>query len=303
MPVWIVTGGSGFLGSHLLARLVAPADVAVVAVGRQRPTGWAGPFAAVDFRDHDRIAAVVAELRPAVVWHLAGRTPPGLAEDFHQDNTLATVGWLDALRGGGQPARLVLAGSAAELGPVPVADLPVGEDWTCRPADAYGLSKYLASAAGLAARPPLSVVVARVFNPIGPGLPASQALGRFARTLAAGAGDLTLTVGDLDARRDFVDVRDVADALVALAERGEPGRVYHVGTGRSHRVGAGLERLIALSGRRVTVDVDPTFGRPSGPNDSRADIRRITAEVGWSPRIGWEQSLADLWASVRPGAA
>ncbi len=243
----------------------------------------------------------MAELRPGVVFHLAGRTPPARPEEFYRDNTLATVGWLDALRGVGQPVRVVLAGSAAELGPVPVADLPVGEDWPCRPRDPYGLSKWLASAAGLAARSPLEVVVARVFNPIGPGLPASQALGRFARALAGGDGALTLTVGDLDARRDFVDVRDVADALVALAARGEPGRVYHVGTGRSHRVGDGLDRLIALSGRRVAVEVDPAFGRPTGPNDSRADIRRITAEVGWSPRISWNQSLADLWASVQPG--
>ena len=302
MPVWVVTGGSGFLGAHLLARLPAGADVEVVAVGRSHPVGWAGRFVAADFGDHDQVARVAGALRPTVVLHLAGRTPPARPEDFHRTNTLGTVAWLDALRGLGQPVRMVLVGSAAELGPVAVEHLPVGEDWPCRPADSYGLSKYLATCAGLAARPPLEVVVARVFNPIGPGLPASQALGRFARTLAEGAGELTLTVGDLDARRDFVDVRDVADALISLADRGEPGRVYHVGTGQSHRVGEGLDRLIALSGRRVTILEDLRFGRPGGPTDSRADIARITAEVGWSPRIDWEQSLVDLWASVRAGS-
>ena len=299
MPVGVVTGGSGFLGSHLLARLGSESiRWNLVAVGRQRPSGWAGRFDQVDLANRDEVHKLMTRLRPSVVWHLAGRTPPASPDEFYQANTLATVHLLDALRSLNQPVRVVLAGSAGELGPVPDADLPVGEDWPCRPVDPYGLSKHLAAAAGLAAREPLEVVVARIFNPIGPGLPTSQALGRFARTLAAGDGPLTLTVGDLAARRDFVDARDVTEALVALAGRGDPGRVYHVGTGQSHRVGAGLDPLIALSGRAVTIAADPTFPRPTGPTDSRADIARIKAEVGWSPRITWDQSLADLWASV-----
>ena len=247
MPVWVVTGGSGFLGSHLLTRLGREPDggVEVVAVGRRVPAGWSGRFEAVDFDDPGAVGRVMGELRPSVVFHLAGRTPPARPDEFTRGNTLATVAILDALRGLNQPVRVVLVGSAAELGPVPVADLPVAESWPCRPVDAYGLSKWLATVAGLAARPPLEVVVARVFNPIGPGLPGSQALGRFARALAEGEGPTRLTVGDLDARRDFVDVRDVAEALIALATRGESGQVFHVGTGQSHRVGAGLDRLIA----------------------------------------------------------
>ena len=301
MPTWIVTGGSGFLGRHLLDRLKS-GTAEVIAVGRQIPRGWSGRFVAADFEDREQIAQVVAEVRPAVVFHLAGRTPPGTADEFDRANTGATVAWLDALQIAGRAVRFVLAGSAAELGPVPVANLPVGEDWPCAPADPYGLSKLRATEAALACRPPVEVVVARIFNPIGPGLPPSQALGRFARALAGGTGDLTLTVGDLTARRDFIDVRDVAGALLALADRGSPGRVYHVGTGQSHRVGEGLDRLIALSGRAVTVHVDPAFARPAGPSDSRADITRITTGVGWSPRITWDQSLHDLWASVRAGS-
>ena len=313
MPVWVVTGGSGFLGSHLLARLatgkrgLTPFRVVgkrgltpfrVVAVGRRVPACWSGAFAPADFGNAGQVARVVAELRPAVVFHLAGRTPPASPADFDRANTQATLHWLDALRSLDSPRRLVLAGSAAELGPVPVADLPVGEDWPCQPVGDYALSKWRATSAALAVGLPLEVVVARIFNPIGPGLPTSQALGRFARLLASGTGPLDLTVGDLEARRDFVDVRDVAEALLALADRGLPRRVYHVGTGQSHRVGDGLDRLIALSGRPVTQTVDPGPGHSTTPSDSRADITRIKTEVGWSPRIAWKQSLADLWASV-----
>jgi GDP-4-dehydro-6-deoxy-D-mannose reductase len=144
--------------------------------------------------------------------------------------------------------------------------------------------------------------VGRVFNPIGPGLPPSQALGRFASLLAEATGPVHLAVGDLDARRDFVDVRDIASGLFGLALRGRPGEVYHLGTGQSHAVREGLDRLIALSGREVTIEVDPNLARSRGPSDSRADIRKVVEEVGWSPRIAWEQSLADLWLAASEAA-
>ena len=187
MPVWVVTGGSGFLGRHLLDRLAGePAEV--VAVGRNHPAGWPGRFVRADFDDQDAVERAVAALRPDVVFHLAGQTPPAQPEDFDRGNTRATVAWLDALRGLDRPVRLVLAGSAGELGPVPVEHLPVGEGWPCHPADPYGLSKHLATCAALASPPPVEAVVARIFNPIGPGLPGSQALGRFARDARSGDG-------------------------------------------------------------------------------------------------------------------
>jgi GDP-4-dehydro-6-deoxy-D-mannose reductase len=207
-------------------------------------------------------------VEPDVVIHAAGKTPPGEPDEFYRRNTLATLHLLDALRTTSRRVRVVLAGSAAELGPVPVELLPVGEDHPCRPAGAYGLSKWLATCAGLAAKPPLEVVVARVFNPIGPGIPPSQAFGRFATTLAGGSSEV-LTVGNLEARRDFVDVRDVADALIALARTGRPGGVYHVGTGRSRRVGDGLDYLLRRCGRVVRVFAEPS--RPGG-----GVVRRLT---------------------------
>ncbi len=202
-----------------------------------------------------------------------------------------------ALRSLEKPIRVVLSGSAAELGPVEPAALPVGEDYTGYPIDAYGRSKHLATLRGLSERPPLEVTVARVFNPIGPGIPPTQAFGRFAARLAEpGPDPLELTVGDLEARRDFIDVRDVARAMIALALRGQAGQVYHVGTGCSRRVGDGLEILVRLSGRSVQTRVDPELKSRRGPSDSRAAIDRIVAQTGWKPRIAWEESLADLWA-------
>ena len=298
MSCCLITGASGFLGRHLCDLLpeIRPAGEQRIAIGRTDPGHPAiHKFHPADLLDRHRVRDLIASTRPATVFHLAGRTPPGQPEEYYRDNLLATVSLLDALRDAGSPSRVILVGSAAELGPVPVESLPVGEDHPARPAEPYGLSKWLAAAAGLAMAPPLEVVVARVFNLIGPGMSTSQALGRFAAELARGPGPVRLAVGDLEARRDFIDARDVAGALASLASRGTPGRVYHVGTGRSRRVGDGLDRLIELSGRAVSVEVDSDRGRSRGPVDSRADIGRIAAETGWSPRIGWDESLRDLW--------
>ncbi|HEX8203753.1 MAG TPA: NAD(P)-dependent oxidoreductase [Isosphaeraceae bacterium] len=310
MPVWMVTGGSGFLGRHLLAELArsAPRDAEVVVVGRRRPEGWpADAFLRADLGEDRDVARALATAAPDVVLHAAGLTPPAAPDRLYRANTLATLSLLEAARAPGRPVRIVLAGSAAELGPVAAEDLPAGEDYSCRPADAYGLSKWLATVAALTARPPVEVVVARLFNLIGPGLAPGQAFGSFAARIAGTPDDpVRLTVGDLDARRDFLDVRDAAAAMIGLALRGGPAQVYHVGTGRSRRVGDGLAQLIRLSGRAVRVEVRLPEGVGRGPSDSRADIRKIGAHTGWSPRIAWEQSLADLWTeaaatATRPG--
>ncbi len=234
--------------------------------------------------------------------HTAGRTPPATDDELYRANFWLTIHLLSALRCLSKPCRIVLSGSAAELGPVEATHLPVGEDYTGYPVDAYGRSKHLATLRGLSERPPLEVVVARVFNPIGPGTPQTQAFGQFAARLGEpGPDPLELVVGDLEARRDFIDVRDVARAMIALALRGRLGQVYHVGTGQSNRVGDGLDSLLRWSGRTVKLRVDPALLGRRGPADSRAAIGRIVADTGWQPRIAWEESLADLWRETREG--
>jgi nucleoside-diphosphate-sugar epimerase len=303
MPVWLVTGGSGFLGRHLLATLgeCAPADAEIVALGRRCPVDWPSQaFVSVDLDNRVRLTESIASLEPGVVFHLAGQTPPAPPDQYYRANTRATVHLIEALQAFERPARVIVAGSAAEIGPVERGGARIEEDEACKPFDPYGLSKWFAGKVALASPEPLEVMVARVFNPIGPGMPATQAFGRFARALArSGADPVRLVVGDLESRRDFVDARDVALAFLAVALRGKTGLVYHVGTGQSHSVGEGLEQLIRLSGRATILESGRLGLGRQGPRDSRADINRIGEHTGWAPRIAWEQSLADLWDEVR----
>jgi len=303
MAVWLITGATGFVGRHVLDKLKGCAGDRpwsrdrMIVLGRRRPDDCPeADFVAADLNDAGQLGSAIEQIAPDFVIHTAGRTPPALDEELYRANFWATLHLLRALRGLGKPMRIVLSGSAAELGPVDPAKLPVNETYPCDPVTAYGRSKWLATVGGLSERAPLEVMVARVFNPIGPGTPESQALGRFASRLCeAGPDPLELVVGDLDAYRDFIDVRDVAKAMIALALHGAAREVYHVGTGRSRRVGDGLDSLIRLSGRTVRVRVDPSLLKNRGPADSRAAIDRIVAQTGWHPDIAWEQSLTDLW--------
>jgi GDP-4-dehydro-6-deoxy-D-mannose reductase len=307
MATWLVTGANGFLGGHVLDALAAgveglpSAETKLVVLGRRRPDHWPeDAFIAADLNEPSDLCRSIQQIRPDFVIHTAGKTPPATDEQLYRANFWATTHLLNGLRTLERPMRVIVAGSAAELGAVEPARLPVDESYAGQPLDAYGRSKALATKRALAERAPLAVVVARVFNPIGPRIPESQAFGRFAARLCdPGSDPLSLEVGDLNAQRDFVDVRDVVRALFALALRGQTGLVYHVGTGRSRRVGEGLDHLIRLSGRSVSIGADPALVKRRGPSDSRADIRRIVAHTGWSPTIPWEQSLDDLWREVQ----
>ncbi len=307
MAVWLVTGATGFVGRHVMDALRYGGEVAqrpnteVIGLGRRRPPDWPeGRFIEADLNDATALHQALRRASPDFVIHTAGRTPPAGDDELYRANFWATTHLLSALRSLEKPIRVVLSGSAAELGPVEASNLPVGEDYAGYPIDAYGRSKHLATLRGLSEGPPLEVTVARVFNPIGPGIPPTQAFGRFATQLAEpGPDPLELIVGDLEARRDFIDVRDVAQAMIALALRGQAGQVYHVGTGCSRRVGDGLDILVHLSGRSVQTRVDPEQKSRRGPSDSRAAIDRIVDQTGWEPRIAWEDSLGDLWSEIR----
>ena len=181
---WLITGGSGFLGGYVLKAL-ADAPYRVIALGRRHPGGWpVEQFVRANLDDAEALDQTIAAIAPDVVIHAAGKTPPASSTALYLANTRNTKHLLNALAATGKPCRVVLTGSAAELGCVPVEELPANEEQTCRPADAYGMSKWAATKLGLLAELPLEVMVARLFNPIGPGMPTSQAFGRFAAILA-----------------------------------------------------------------------------------------------------------------------
>ncbi|HEY8598355.1 MAG TPA: GDP-mannose 4,6-dehydratase, partial [Thermomicrobiales bacterium] len=153
----------------------------------------------------------------------------------------------------------------------------------------------------------LPVVRVRAFNHIGPGQSDRFAISAFARQIAeieAGQRAPVVCVGNLEARRDFLDVRDVVRAYSLALTRGEPGAVYNIGSGTAVRIGEALELLLGLSTAAIAVETDPERLRPSDVPIVVADNTRLRTATGWSPEISFEVSLGGVldWWRAEVGA-
>lgn len=286
----LVTGAGGFLAGPLLKRLRGRARV--IAPSR----------AACDLTDARAARALVRRARPDLVYHLAGVTRAPDWNGLWKPHVTATVNLLSALAESGRRVRVVVAASSAEYGAAGGARR-AREDGPLEPVTVYGSCKLAQTMAALSfSRGPLEVLAARIFNVLGTGTPENLAPGSFARQIAriaAGLQPPEVVVGDLSARRDYVDVRDVASALEAIARRGLPGECYNVGSGRSVPMTSILRGLASAAGVSPRERVDPARRRPSEVKDLAADLRKISA-LGWKPRIPLSRSLADTLAGWSP---
>ena len=266
-----------------------------------------------DLNDPVAAASLVAAIRPERILHLAGQSSPHLSwldpGGTLRTNVMGIVHVLDAARSQGLRPAVLVVGSAEEYGRVRADELPLVETTPLRPASPYAVSKVAQSALAVLYGPAggMRVVTTRTFHHSGPGRGEAFAESSFARQIAEieiGRRAPVIRVGNLDAVRDFADVRDVVRAYWLLAERGEGGTVYNVCTGRGRAIRELLEMLLACSSSRIEVQVDPERLRAADIPVQVGDPSRLRAATGWEPRIPLEQSLRDLlddWRSrIRP---
>lgn len=298
----VVTGAAGFLGRALLDQL-APLACRVVTLGRPgsaRPPGPRGQHLVGDILDAGSLATSFGAVRPDTVIHLAAQTaPPRDAEQRRAMlavNVLGTESVLAAAARAGA-ASAVVVGSAAQYGPMAQGGRALREDDPCRPVGAYGISKAAAGQLALdfGASFGLPVTLALPFNVIGAGQPPHLVPATFIRQVvalpAAGAG--CIAVGDIAAQRDWVDVRDVARALVLLAAQRLPG-AYNICTGSAVAVSELLAILQRLSARRFDLAQDPARLRPGQPSVQFGDPSKLRDATGWRAQVTLEDSLAAM---------
>jgi len=302
----LVTGATGFIGSAVLAHFrKAGGDLQLWATSeRPRPKDIeADEYRQVDLRDAKAVRKLVSQADCTDVIHLAGLMGPASMADLLEVNVLATENLLQALAGARSAGyvRIVQTSSASVYGLVSPDDLPVNENKPFGPLTPYALSKAAQDALGRAmwVADRLQVVTARIFNTIGPGQGKNLVPMTFVKQLKdieTGRAD-RLRVGSTSSRRDFVDVRDIASALDALLERGKPGGVYNVASGRDTSIQEIIDELLRLSGVDVPLEVAEDRVRPVDVPCVRADVSRIAADTGWRAEISWRRSLADMWRS------
>ncbi len=274
----LVTGATGFVGRAVTARLELEGWHVVRAV---RESATCAPALVLTlgsgFWDAAMFAAAISQAEPDVVFHLAGTTRASSAAGIYRTNVGLAAGLLDAASSSPVRPAVVLAGSAAEYGELTPDLLPAREYGPCRPITDYGISKFAQTLLGMSrVRMGIAVLVARIFNPVGAGMPPHLALASFAEQLRAGRRELS--VGDLDVARDFIDVAEAARLIVSLAS--EPrnyGGVYNICSGVATGLRPLVDELVRLSGRAVHLVVDPGRLRSGEMRRFFGDTARLQA--------------------------
>jgi GDP-4-dehydro-6-deoxy-D-mannose reductase len=307
----LITGITGFAGSHLAELLLAEHPAAKVA-GMFR---WRSPMENIesiasrvtlyetDLRDYISVQRTLEAARPDCIFHLAAQSfvPAswtGPAETL-TTNILGQTYLFEAVRALHLDPVIQIACSSEEYGLVLPHEVPIRETNPLRPRSPYAVSKVAQDYQGYQYFQSygMRIVRTRAFNHTGPRRGEVFAMSSFAKQLASielGLVEPVLRVGNLDAVRDFTDVRDVARAYVLAATHGEPGEVYNISSGRGHSIRELLDTLIELSGIEVEVMVDPQRLRPSDVEILIGDSTKFRERTGWSPTIPLETTLSDL---------
>ncbi len=305
----LITGITGFVGGHLVEALV-PGDHTLYGLCRSGlwPTQLSHLNSKVelyssDLTDTGSVESILDRTRPDWLMHLAGYANPGrsyLEQDLcWRDNFTATRSLYDAIIRTGQHPRILFVSTGLIYGEPDELDGACDERTTLKPATPYAASKAAADILSYqyTRSPGLDIVRVRLFNQIGPRQSADYASANFARQIAAaeaGTQQPVIETGDLSARRDITDVRDMVAAFPLLLEHGRSGVAYNAGRGETYRISDLLDKLIALARVKVEVRQRAEPDRKADTAVTRADATKLRTTTGWVPRIPLEQTLADI---------
>lgn len=300
----LVTGAGGFVGRYLIEHLQSCGDQ-VIATSLSDPRELpAVETLAFDVTDPQAAAEIVAKYRPEVIYHLAGISfVPEAESDFEQTlkiNVLGTHNLARFCHLTQSGSTLVLISSGEVYGRVSAPDLPLTEQAAVAPANNYALSKAMAelALARYGALGQMRGVVVRAFNHIGPGQDGRFVAASFASQLAQIARQEVppvIRVGNLEAKRDFTDVRDIVRGYRLAALKGHG--VYNLGSGRAVAIKSLLHGLIDISGLRVEISEDPARMRAAEVPEIRCSYERAKRELGWEPQYDLRQTLEALYQS------
>lgn len=316
-----ITGIGGFAGRYLAEHLVALGyQVSGLVRGaeppwlRDRLAGEVQLFRG-DLTDGPRVVEVLRKAQPDQIYHLASQA--SIAESWKDpaatltNNVVGTIHLLEGVMAAGLSPLILIVGSNEEYGPCSAEDLPTKETAPLRPINPYAISKVAEDLLGYQYfwSRGLRCVRVRPFTHIGPRQGGRYVVSGFAKQVAeaeAGLGPRTIRVGNLEAQRDFTDVRDMVRGYVLALERGEPGEVYNIGSGEAISIQGVLDFFLQESRVPLRVEPDPSRRRPGDVPITLCDATKFQSATGWQRQISLEQSFGDIlsfWReAVRRGA-
>lgn len=256
----------------------------------------------------EKLARAVADWKPLAIYHLAAFSNPegswAQSRQTLETNILGSHNLLQAVVETGLGAKVLLVGSSQQYGHVAENEQPIREDLPQRPLTPYAVSKASQEILGLRffLSEQLPVFLVRSFNHTGPGQAPSYVCSSFARQVAeieAGQREPKIEVGNLSARRDFSDVRDVVRAYAEVVEAGHPGEPYNVCSGEAFSIRLILDALLELTETDVAVEIDASRYHALDAPLILGDNSRLRYELGWEPLFSLKQTLSDLLAYWR----
>lgn len=306
----LITGITGFAGSFLAEYLLEKGDYEISGTflsekSLQNVTTVKDKLdlVQVDLTQKDAIESLIAAKKPDIIFHLAALAAVGASFSdpvgtFH-NNVDSEIFLLEALKQQGLTHTKVMIVSSGDIyGYITPEDVPVNEETPLRPGNPYAVSKIAQDYIGLqyALSYNMPIIRVRPFNHIGPRQAPGFVVSDFAKQISAiekGTQEPVVKVGNLDAKRDFTDVRDMVKAYALIMEKGQAGEVYNIGSGVSHAIQEILDMLIGLSSVKISVETDPAKLRPSDIPEIVVDNTKVVALTGWKPEIALATTLKD----------
>ena len=301
----LIIGAAGFVGSYLIQHLSDTYDWESHATKLSSET-----FDASDIRIHDldimntvEIEILLKKLRPDYIFHLAAQSSvalswknPALTVDI---NIKGTLNILDTIRNiPGYSPKILLIGSGEEYGYILPDETPINEQVIPRPGNIYAATKACQNMLGsiYSRAYGLHLIMVRAFNHIGPNQAPIFVVSDFCKQVAeieAGIKPPVMRVGNLQAKRDFTDVRDVVRAYGLLIQKGQAGETYNIGSGHAIAIQELLDKILSLSEKNISVELDTARLRPADIPVIEADIQKIQQLTAWKPEISLNQTLLE----------
>lgn len=307
----LITGITGFVGSHLAEYALSREGVEVFGTVR-----WRSRMDNIehildkihlfdcDLRDASAVRKTLQEVRPDYIFHLAAQsyvpTSWKAPAETLTTNIISQVNILEAMRELGlEETRIHVAGSSEEYGLVREEETPITEENPLRPLSPYAVSKVAQDMLAYQYHRSYGIhaVRTRAFNHTGPRRGHVFVTSDFTRQVALiekGKKEPVIEVGNLEARRDFSDVRDIVRAYWLSLEKGEPGEVYNIGSGKAVTIRELLDLILSMTEAEIEVRQDPTRMRPSDVMLLVADYSKFHRATGWKPEIPFEKTVRDL---------